>query len=241
MGTQIEFTKDWQENVVGELKPGTSVEIVYDSSRLPEIRDTYNGSPVWSILGYFKTISGSTENYYYKALETPGKGEIMRQTYDIPEDTDEISIWFENTGRSGRVAYDSNYSQNYNFRFPSKDIFVSKAIVTTSWPTPYSGLNIEIETNQQVEYAKAICKITNPCNDMISYQDFDLSFYEVKGDRKIYTLQAYIAYNATVSFDIAYWVNGREYIDSNGGNHYVTPIYIQEKESDSQKKVLTTV
>jgi hypothetical protein len=46
------FSKDWQENVIGQLKPGTSFEVVYDSNRLPEIRDTYNGLPAWSILGF---------------------------------------------------------------------------------------------------------------------------------------------------------------------------------------------
>jgi hypothetical protein len=235
MGTQIVFSKDWQENVIGQLKPGTSFEVVYDSNRLPEIRDTYNGLPAWSILGYLKVISGTTENYYYKALETPGQGEIMRQTYGIPEDADEISMWFENTGRSGRVAYDSNYSQNYNFRFPSKDISVLQAIVTTSWPTPYSRLDIKIETSLQVETAKALCKITTPNND-ITYQDYDFSFYEVKDNRKIYTLQTYIAYNATVSFDIAYWVSGREYIDNNEGSHYVTPISIQEGRAGKSEK-----
>lgn len=240
MGTQIVFTKDWQENVVGELKPGTSFEVVYDNSRLPEIRDTYNGLPAWSILGYFKTISGTTENYYDKALETPGQGEIMRQTYDIPEDADEISMWFVNTGRSGRVEYDSNYSQDYHFRFPSKDIFVSRATVATSWPTPYSGLNIEIETSQAVEKAKALCKITAPDGDIIC-QDYDFKFYEAKDNRKIYILETCIVYNATVSFDIAYWVNGREFIDNNGGRHYVTPISMQEREVGRSEKVLAEV
>ncbi len=49
MTTTINFTKDWQENLTGELTPGSKFTINYDESRLIYCRTSYRGLPSWQI------------------------------------------------------------------------------------------------------------------------------------------------------------------------------------------------
>lgn len=111
--TEILFTGDWQEIVTGNLQKGGNFSINYDSNRLPRGRQTYNGYPTWSILVYVKFSESGAVKYQSLAQ---GEGTMMNAQFDIPEDGEEVIIWFYNIDRSCVVHdYDSNYGSNYHF------------------------------------------------------------------------------------------------------------------------------
>lgn len=212
---KVKFSDDWQQVVSGRLVAGKPLTVVYDSRRLPEVRDTYNGEPTWSILNYiqfYPTRSGASET----PLQTPGVSDDLSATFYIPSDAKEVVMWFKNTGRSGRVAYDSQYGDNYHFRFPQQDINLKNATVVTSWPTPYSGLSIEVSADPDVERVQIRLHGEHEHGDLI-----DLMKGSIEKTRQLFECHGMcIPYREKITFEIIYWVGGRSYLDDNGGKSF---------------------
>ncbi|MDZ8104576.1 MAG: DUF6209 family protein [Nostoc sp. DedQUE12a] len=121
---EINFTKDWQENLAGELTPGSKLKIVYDESRLTCRRSSYRGLPSWQILAGLQFEDNSTVQY--KSLRKAQNNFLTPVEIDIPANAKKVNIWFENYGydpydtaeQNDTRCYDSDYGKNYNFQLP---------------------------------------------------------------------------------------------------------------------------
>jgi len=110
---EIDFTKDYQEIVKGELVPGGKFKVTYDSDRLTCARGYKYGQPAWSILGYVQYVKDGESSY--QPLMTPGKDVILTSVYEIPSDAEEVIMYFYNNDGLHEPCYDSDYSANYHF------------------------------------------------------------------------------------------------------------------------------
>lgn len=215
---QIEFSKDWKELIKGELKAGSSFDIIYDSERLPKIRDTYNLMPAWGIFAYVK-FNSDTDNYFLeKELEKTNKLNKMTQIFDIPQQAEEMTIWFKNIGRSERIAYDSDYGKNFIFRFPEKDILNVNPKLTRLWESSESSFTVYIDTHAKVDYINIRAKIEK--DNEIEDLHINCAHEDIKRDSKGFYLYSTVPYGAKISFYIIYWVDGRKYIANNNGEMY---------------------
>jgi len=114
---EIAFTSDYQENLTGDLVPGGTFKISYDSQRLTCNRDTHYGQPSWSIYAYAQFAEDAEPEY--KVLQPFAEEGILTGEFDIPSDAKEVVMWFYNwgyyTGFQQPQCYDSDYSANYHF------------------------------------------------------------------------------------------------------------------------------
>ncbi|MCC5661584.1 DUF6209 family protein [Nostoc sp. XA010] len=122
MKTTINFTKDWQEILTGELTLGGKFTINYDESRLPYFRTIYRGLPSWQIdVGLQFENNGQVQ---YKLLRQGQNNYLPPVKIDIPINAQKVNIWFENygydpydtSGNNDTRCYDSNYGKNYRFQ-----------------------------------------------------------------------------------------------------------------------------
>lgn len=122
MKATINFTKDWQENLTGELNQGGKFTINYDESRLTYFRTSYRGSPSWQIdVGLQFEDNGQVQ---YKSLRQAQNDYLSPVEIDIPTNAQKVNIWFENygydpydtSGSNNTRCYDSDYGKNYNFQ-----------------------------------------------------------------------------------------------------------------------------
>jgi len=114
---EIEFTDDWQEILTGDLVPGGTFKVSYDSQRLNCNRDTRYGQPAWSIYAYAQFAEDAEpENIVLEPFAEEG---ILTGEFDIPSDAQQVEMWFYNwgyyTGFSNPNCYDSEYGANYHF------------------------------------------------------------------------------------------------------------------------------
>eukprot|EP01120_Amphizonella_sp_Union-15-10_P015127 TRINITY_DN7689_c0_g1_i1.p1 TRINITY_DN7689_c0_g1~~TRINITY_DN7689_c0_g1_i1.p1 ORF type:complete len:126 (+),score=14.44 TRINITY_DN7689_c0_g1_i1:79-456(+) len=106
------FPADHQNKKIGTICRGANFVIRYESSRLPENRDTYNGSPAYSIIAHYRFSSDGPGAY----VGFPHKeGLLESEPIYVPHDAKKVELWFQNNGRSGRSFYDSNFGHNYHF------------------------------------------------------------------------------------------------------------------------------
>ena len=122
MNTTINFSKDWQENLTGELTPRGKFTINYDESRLTCFRTSYRGLPSWQIdVGIQFDDNGQVQ---YKSLRQEQNNYLSPVEIDIPANAQKVNIWFENygydpyntSGNNNTRCYDSDYGKNYSFQ-----------------------------------------------------------------------------------------------------------------------------
>lgn len=130
--TRLVFTGDFQQNVTDEIKSGAEVTILFDSNRLPFERSLdKKGKPEWTISAFYQASSESpvTEIKLVpektKKVKSTAEDNFLKGVFTVSGDSDEAIIWFQNTGKSGNVYFDSAFGRNY--RFP---------VVTATEPAP---------------------------------------------------------------------------------------------------------
>ncbi len=218
---RIVFTHDWNQVLHGELEAGARFEVVYDANRLPEVRDTYQGRPTWSIMAFtqFEPPGGPLIS---KPLS--GDGDLLTQEFEIPADAEELVMWFSNSGRSGRTFYDSAFGENYHFRFPRRDL----EVVATAFAPPettegdgHGGLTVALSA------ALAVSQVAieyTPPPGLGGFRLRESIGLEVTGggnQRRIWSISEYrVPGRDGVDFSIHYEVGGRRFRDDNGGKGY---------------------
>lgn len=112
---EITFTSgDWQEILQGQIIPGGTLKISYDSKRLTAARDSHYGQPAWNITAYIQfQANGAVQN---KPLQPVGQEGILTAEFHIPYDAQKVVMWFYNwgyyTGYNKPECYDSNENRN---------------------------------------------------------------------------------------------------------------------------------
>jgi len=125
MTALLKFLADWQEICDGDVRAGESITIEYAPERLPAIRTTWHGAPIWDIEVYL-LFHPTNELFVLSTMEKiRGNGGTIidmkprKVGLQIPKAVTALEIWFRNShlNVSGSVEerWDSNFGQNYNY------------------------------------------------------------------------------------------------------------------------------
>ncbi|MEL7036653.1 MAG: DUF6209 family protein [Cyanobacteria bacterium J06592_8] len=167
---EITFTSgDWQENLQGELIPGGTLKISYDSQRLTVARDYHYGQPAWNITAYIQfQANGAVQN---KPLQPVGQEGILTAEFHIPYDAQEVVMWFYNwgyyTGYNKPECYDSNENRNYRFPVTKEEAEVIPSPTNTETSIAFSDKYIKTThlTNAENYYIKNRTIVVNLGNE----------------------------------------------------------------------------
>lgn len=121
-GATIRFLEDWTHDVTGTLRPGQTVAIAYDVTRLLQFLwgTTYNGMATYGA-SVFVSFDGKPAEEFrfggdFQQVEMP--------KLKVPEGAHTMSVWFRGSARGpahfmgtpvGGAAWDSAWGHNYNF------------------------------------------------------------------------------------------------------------------------------
>jgi len=231
LNPQISFTRDWRQTVQGVLRPGARFTVLYDPARLPEERSTYNGSPAWNI---FAHASYSGAPAIREALQTPGGADLMSQEFVIPPSARDVTLWFLNTGRSGREFWDSDYGANYCFRFPLLDLELVSANVISTSPTPYSGFQTQVLAVQEVTAITVNYSAQGHGGEPLKGSVPLMLSADDPAGRGLWSVAGVaVPYQSTVRFSFQYTVGGRTFLDDNGGKSFTATNASLSGESES--------
>ena len=120
---QLVFKGDFQQDVTGEIKSGSELTILFDSERLPFERSLdEKGKSAWTISAFYQFAPGE-EVYQVNLLpekassrkKAENANNFLKGVLSIPSGSEEATIWFLNTGRTGNEYYDSDFGKNYRF------------------------------------------------------------------------------------------------------------------------------
>ena len=101
----LRFLSDWSQKQIGDVRPGTPLQIEYDGERLPQCRSERYGQPAWNIASYLRFHPGGETQ---SGVVSRGPLDV-----DVPANATRIELWFHNTDQTGCSSWDSNYGQNY--------------------------------------------------------------------------------------------------------------------------------
>jgi hypothetical protein len=130
------FNPDYTHHLIGDIRRGMPLKIIYFGRRLPEIRGEYVGQRAWTILAHYKFSPGDATTYVNLDIDNdvfgsdrnerndrndkngksirPVGDELMVGEIMVPSDAQTFELYFSNTGRWG-TTWDSRYGQNYIF------------------------------------------------------------------------------------------------------------------------------
>ncbi|MBV9761674.1 MAG: hypothetical protein JO340_14020 [Acidobacteriaceae bacterium] len=126
--TALNFSKDWQVQQTGAIKPGEPLGIRFDPDRLPVLRDQKGPVQVWDIEVFVKfhpTGELHSGSVMEDLRDPPGHGLVYSKIageFDIviPPGVTGMELWFRNYSLLASADYwDSRYGQNYWFAVPS--------------------------------------------------------------------------------------------------------------------------
>lgn len=120
----IKFEPGWHQVQSSPIYQGGKLVIDYDPVRLPTCRggELY-GLPGWQIDVFVKFYpdgqlhTGKVLQLAESEIEIKlnGFAKVVPVEFDVPEDATHVEIWFYNADRTGCVAWDSRYGQNYHY------------------------------------------------------------------------------------------------------------------------------
>ncbi len=117
--TTIIFTGDFQQELKGEIKPGSKVTILFDATRLPFERSIgTKGKPEWTISAFYQVAPNAEVKEIKLAPEKAKASDevnILKGVLPVPAEGSEAILWFLNTGATGGVYFDSAFGKNYRF------------------------------------------------------------------------------------------------------------------------------
>ncbi|MEA2462951.1 MAG: hypothetical protein QOJ98_698 [Acidobacteriota bacterium] len=230
----LTFTRDWQQIQFGNFVPGRTVSINYDAGRLPEERSYYNGDPTWNITAFYQFSAGGpvrgnqletpTGQVVARIADDPAEATFMTTSIDIPEDAQELIMWFMNTGQSGRQFWDSDYGANYIFRFTSLDIQGESATVVSDPQTPYGGFQVSMTALPEVENVVVNFNVINNPPDNPFAGNVPLLAGALENGRRSWAVAGVaVPRGANIRFNFTYTVGGRTFTDDNDGAGFYAP------------------
>ncbi|MFZ9519418.1 MAG: DUF6209 family protein [Silvanigrellaceae bacterium] len=114
----LRFLGNWEIEQRGHPRPGQSLLIEYDLSRLPQCQaSSNNGLPAWQTEALIRFLPNGEE--FISTLSSMQNGKITGTParFEIPEGSTDAHVWFRTRGRNCEGAWDSNYGRNYEFHF----------------------------------------------------------------------------------------------------------------------------
>lgn len=223
------FTHVWTERLEGDLKPGGKLSIYYDPHRMPLAQDYRFGAPGQPITAHVKfSERGPVQD---KVLWSPagilrqvdkdptGYGSMLFQELTLPPDAEEVIVWFDYRSSDGQVHYDSDYGRNFWFRFLTRDVRPHELTSTANGSARQLGLAVDPRATQVSVHYRLLEKGVpgQPREAPLK----DTGHRDSEGCRIWVLPDAALPIGAPVVFDLAYQMNGRTYLDDNGGKHFM--------------------
>jgi hypothetical protein len=221
----ITFTKTWEQLPFGNLVRGSTVAIAYDPNRLPNERSDYNGVPLWSITVFYRfaqngpigsqVLATPTGQVVTRISDDPVEATMMTASIGIPADAEELIVWFMNTGESGFKYWDSDYGQNYIFRFTSIDIEGENATVADG------KFEVDLTALPIIENVTVDYKVINhpPTSGSVPLAPGAI----INGRRAWSAHDITVPAGANVWFTFRYTIDGRMFIDDNDRAGFYAP------------------
>jgi hypothetical protein len=227
---QITFTSDFHELVEGDLVPGPCV-LRYDPLRLVPAQTPTRDLQIVAFVR-FHPAGGDWKGVLTVPARTPlglladptGQGFMLESTFTIPSGCDELEVWFSHTRADGQTVWDSEYGQNYWLRFPLHDIEIKKAKVQVAKGKTASqdSLSVEITSLACVERVDLRWRFANLPSH--SRSEISLPAVQSTGPQKLWATPKGgipVPKQATVVFDLVYYVHGHKFTDDNQGHWYI--------------------
>lgn len=233
---QITFTLDFHQLLTGELGPGARCGVRYDPLRIVPAGDPYrHGDPARPVTGYARFHVGGevTEVALHSPSGMPsepdiditGHGSVLVGAFDVPDDAEEVELWFSFEDVWGRTQWDSAFGGNYHFRFTHDDLQVLRADVSSDPQTPYSDFFVEVSAGPDVMGVTARYRVVNDPADPHGRQSVPLSRTGEDADGRVLWSAGSVAvpYHAVLAFDLVYVAGGRTFKEDNQGRYFLAP------------------
>lgn len=236
LAPQITFTLDFHQLLTGELGPGARCAVRYDPLRIVPPGDPYlHGDPSRPVTGYARFRTGGEVTDF--ALHSPmgvvadpdvditGQGSALVGMFDVPDDAEEVELWFSFVDAWGQTRWDSAHGSNYHFRFSHDDIEVLQADVTSDPQTPYSGFSVEVSAIPAVTSVTVRYRVVNdPANSHVRLEVPLSRTGEDDAGRVLWAVGGVaVPYRAVITFDVVYVVGGRTFKVDNEGRYFLAP------------------
>lgn len=221
----LTFTKDYREFLRGDLTPGGSVEIYFDAERLPQVIDNpgafidchvryWNGKP--PTVYRLESHGGLLQ---HKAGIMPGGGSMVGAHIDIPENAQQLEMWFTATVGHSQLAYDSDMGKNFAFPFVQQDVRVLDANVRGG------RFSVSLETAGGVSEPVLDYRVTNkqPVAPQPTRISLSPAGKAADGWDKWVTPDVTVPDGAVVSFSLTYRRGAHEFFDDNHHAGYLAP------------------
>jgi hypothetical protein len=239
---QITFTLDYHELLTGDLKPNTNCHISYDPLRIVPQDGTYiHGNPHQPITAHIQfSQNGAIEEKVLFSdrgitlnphIDITGQGSMLSQEFAIPENAEEVIIWFTYIDPStGKIYYDTDAGKNFHFRFPYQDISVLAAVVTSDPATPYSGFGVEVSAIPSITKVWVRFLAVNFPDSPKSEADLSDTGQKDSSGNKIFSAYGLaVSYHSIIRFKLYYELNGKTYKNDNSGKYFLAPEPAVEK------------
>lgn len=228
---QITFTSDYHELVHGDLIPGPCL-LRYDPLRVVCLEAA--ACAAHQIRGHVRFHPGGVEWQGLMHLpaglpladlaDSTGRGFMLSTTFDIPEDCDELEIWFSCTHVDGHTEWDSNFGKNFWLRFGLADLHIQSAVVSAA-RDPLAAkdtFTLACRTKANVEAMNVRWRVTNA--PTLPRVTTPLVISSTTQAGRIWSSpegSIPVPKGATVAFDLVYKVGGRDFTDDNQGRWYI--------------------
>lgn len=233
------FTADYSEYVRGRIDHGATVTILYDPRRIVPRGDSYTfGDPNQPIKAFVQFQSGGPITTIPLAARagagaplqanTPAGGPMLSApmltgSFQMPDNSDIITIWFTITTPDGQTHYDSNNSDNYVFHLHHANFNLVSALVSGPLPAPNQTLTCQIAADQDVSKLQISYQVTNvPGGVAPRLADLLKTGQSQDDGRLIWSTGAVsVPCNAVIAFAVVYTTEGYQTTDNNQNMFYI--------------------
>ncbi len=114
----LSFAGDWTLDRSSELAAGGSVVINYDLARLPQcFGDVYMAQRTWNTLAFVRWDDQPFTSYSMVECDDARCLDPQSRPLEltVPADAENLEVWFQTSGRSCGVHWDSAFGDNYRF------------------------------------------------------------------------------------------------------------------------------
>jgi hypothetical protein len=232
---RITFTSDFHELLYGDFRPGMELTIRYDPKRIiPSGEDYLFGDPDSPIVAHAafreggapvsKTLLSPVGVVENPNTDATGKGHMLTADFLIPEDAEEVILWFSHAGSKEGMCTDSDDGRNFRFGFIAEQIKLISTDVVSDPQTPYSGFVVKVAAVSAVERVSVRYRVIGDPKfgknevDLQNTGETDPSgwpIWEIAG--------VAVPYRAVIHFKLFYWIAGTRYKDDNNNQYYISP------------------
>jgi Family of unknown function (DUF6209) len=236
---EITFTCDFHELMGGDLRPGGSVLLRYDPLRIVPAEEPYRfGDPDRPVTAHVRfrasaepmevTLHSSSGLVPCPDVDPTGQGSMLTARIDVPDDAEQLTVWFSYAGASGETHYDSDFGANYRFGFPGREIDVVEATVIRLPDQPADRFEVTIRAATTVEgVAIPYFLVADPAcaKHELLLSRVDQRTEANGGSRlpSLWSATAEVPHGAIIRFKVCYWIGGRRLTDDNTGIWYLAP------------------